>query len=219
MPLRVHLERRFVYPPNSSRLVWVASSGDLKGPQLMSPSSVNQDAIHALAEAAVRERVVKVEAIVAAQNAVNTAEEEAAEQKAKADAAIKEAEAIKRAATKDIEVRKKAVTTALREALAAGWTASELRDVGLTVPTSVISASSSSTSEPRKRSVTRQRRVGLHDAPATDVAAAHVDSTPGTAEENTSAGERNNQSAPPAVHEIAGSAAVVDSPSTYAHTG
>ena len=132
----------------------------------MSATPINTDAIYAAAEAAVRGRVALAEAIVTAQQAVGTAEENAAKQRAEADAAIKAAEATKRAATKSVDASKKAVHTAMKEALTGGWTAAELRDIGLTVPTSVIAAAAGGkTSESRKRNASttpKRPRISLN---------------------------------------------------------
>ena len=132
----------------------------------MSVTPINTEAIYAAAEAAVRGRVALAEAIVTAQQAVGTAEENAAKRRAEADAAIKAAEATNRAATKSVEVSKKAVHAAMKEALTGGWTAAELRDIGLTVPTSVIAAAAGGKStESRKRgtsTATKRPRISLN---------------------------------------------------------
>lgn len=166
MPLRVDPSSANSCTHRTRRADVADGSGDLKGPQLMSATPINTDAIYAAAEAAVRGRVALAEAIVTAQQAVGTAEENAAKQRAEADAAIKAAEATKRAATKSVEASKNAVHAAMKEALTGGWTAAELRDIGLTVPTSVIAAASGGkSSESRKRgtgSTTKRPRISLN---------------------------------------------------------
>lgn len=166
MPLRVDPSSADLCTHRTRRAVGAGGSGDLKGPQLMSVTPVNTEAIYAAAEAAVRGRVALAEAIVTAQQAVGTAEENAAKQRAEADAAIKAAEATKRAAAKSVDASKKAVHAAMREALVGGWTAAELRDIGLTVPTSVVSSAvGSKSTESRKRSASatpKRPRISLN---------------------------------------------------------
>ncbi|MCZ4516926.1 hypothetical protein O4220_00250 [Rhodococcus ruber] len=128
----------------------------------MTVTPLDKDAIRAAAEAAINERIAKVEAITDAQQKVVEAEADDAKARAAADAAIKEAQAAKRSSAKSVEKAKDAVTTALRAALDGGWTAQQLRDMGLTVPTSVIaSPKPASTGSGRKK---RPVRIGVASA-------------------------------------------------------
>lgn len=125
----------------------------------MTVTPLDPGAIRAAAEAAINERIAKVEAITDAQQKVVEAEAADAKARAAADAAIKEAQAAKRSSAKSVEKAKDAVTAALRAAIDGGWTAQQLREMGLTVPTSVISSPKpASTGSGRKR---RPVRIGV----------------------------------------------------------
>ncbi|MDZ7931188.1 MAG: hypothetical protein U5N21_14540 [Rhodococcus sp. (in: high G+C Gram-positive bacteria)] len=121
----------------------------------MTVTPLDKDAIRAAAEAAINDRIAKVDAIADAQQKVVEAEADDAKARASADAAIKEAQAAKRSSAKAVQKAKDAVTTALRSALNDGWTAQQLREIGFTVPTSVIASPKPATSgsAPRKRPV------------------------------------------------------------------
>ncbi|OZF36976.1 hypothetical protein CH296_05220 [Rhodococcus sp. 14-2496-1d] len=130
----------------------------------MTVTPLDKDAIRAAAEAAINDRIAKVEAITEAQQKVVEAEADDAKARAAADAAIKEAQAAKRSSAKSVEKAKDAVAAALRAALNGGWTAQQLRDIGLTVPTSVIAApKQASTGSGRKK---RPLRIGVASAAA-----------------------------------------------------
>ncbi|MEV8237842.1 MULTISPECIES: hypothetical protein [Nocardiaceae] len=123
----------------------------------MTLTPLDQDAVRAAAEATVSDRIAKIEAIAAAQQKVVEAEADDAKARAAADAAIKEAQAAKRASAKTVQQCKDAVTAALRSALDGGWTAQQLRDFGLTVPTSVIASPKSSAAAGKKKRTVRPR--------------------------------------------------------------
>jgi hypothetical protein len=169
----------------------------------MTVTPLDKDAVRAAAEAAINDRIAKVDAIAEAQQKVVEAEAEDAKARAAADAAIKEAQAAKRSSAKSVEKAKDAVTAALRSALDGGWTAQQLREIGLTVPTSIISSPkpASSGSGRKKRPV----RIGVaststtQDKPGSDESAdtatpppadsAPSTETPPAAQEFASAGQ------------------------------
>ena len=165
----------------------------------MTVTPLDKDAIRAAAEAAINERIAKVEAITDAQQKVVEAEADDAKARAAADAAIKEAQAAKRSSAKSVEKAKDAVTTALRAALDGGWTAQQLREMGLTVPTSVIaSPKPASTGSGRKK---RPVRIGVAST-ATDA------DKPGSGESPDAATPPHtdpapNSETPPAAQEFA----------------
>lgn len=147
----------------------------------MTVTPLDKDAVRAAAEAAINDRIAKVDAIAEAQQKVVEAEADDAKARAAADAAIKEAQAAKRASAKSMQKAKDAVTAALRGALNGGWTAHQLREMGLTVPTSIIASPkpASSGSSQKKRPV----RIGVAST-----------STP---EDKPGAGESTDESTPP----------------------
>ncbi|MGB7235682.1 MAG: hypothetical protein WBD41_06805 [Rhodococcus sp. (in: high G+C Gram-positive bacteria)] len=153
----------------------------------MTVTPLDKDAIRAAAEAAINDRIAKVEAITEAQQKVVEAEADDAKARAAADAAIKEAQAAKRSSAKSVEKAKDAVAAALRAALNGGWTAQQLRDIGLTVPTSVIAApKQASTGSGRKK---RPLRIGVASS------AAESDK-PGSGESTDAAPNAETPSAP-----------------------
>jgi hypothetical protein len=147
----------------------------------MTVTPLDPGAIRAAAEAAINERIAKVEAITDAQQKVVEAEADDAKARAAADAAIKEAQAAKRSSAKSVEKAKEAVTAALRAALDGGWTAQQLREMGLTVPTSIISSPKpASSGSGRKR---RPVRIGV--------------ASTATTQDNPGSGESRDAATPP----------------------
>lgn len=150
----------------------------------MTLTPLNADAVRAAAEAAITDRISKIDAIAAAQQKVADAEAKDAEARAGADAAIKQANAAKRASAKTVQQCKDAVTAALRSALAGGWTAAQLREIGLTVPTSVIASPRPAAAGSGKKKRAVRPRIGI----ATDAV---------SPDDKVGAGDSSDASTPP----------------------
>lgn len=168
----------------------------------MTVTPLDKDAVRAAAEAAINDLTAKIDAISDAQQKVAEAEAADTSARAAADAAIKEAQAAKRASAKSVQKAKDAVTAALRSALNGGWTAHQLREMGLTVPTSIIaSPKPASTGSGQKK---RPVRIGV--------------ASTSTAEDKPGAGESADESAPPNT-DAAPDTETPPVPQEFAHAG